>query len=357
LLTGGQAQTAARAAPGDRRNARHRRIREELMFALLKTSSLALAAAALMLPAGALAQAYPEKPVTVVISGQVGGTIDTLARQLAPFWEKHLGQPLVIDNRSGAAGVTGVRHFLEQPQDGYTILVGTEAHYSASMEKDPNLKSTDIELINMHQFDPAAITVLQTSRFKTLEDIVNEAKAKPDSITWGSPPTGAPALVGALVSKNWDLTLRFIPQAGGVESDTALLGGHVDFKVGTATGDSRELPGAKVLAVAAPERLAFLPDVPTINEVGARLGLSEVPNFGSARLIITHASLKAEHPEIFDKLAVSYKAAIEDPDYVKLLTDSGQLDFLTFYEPARATELFRALVEDTIRYKAELGQQ
>lgn len=328
------------------------------MSGFVKSATAVAAMVAMLSPMQSMGQTYPERPVIIVISGQVGGTIDSMARQLLPFWEKALGQSLVIDNRSGGSGITGVRYFMEQPDDGYTIMIGTEAHYSASMEKDPNLKSTDIELINMQQFDPAAITVLETSRFATMEDLVKEAQANPGSISWGSPPTGAPALVGKLVANNWDLDFRYVPQAGGVESDTALLGGHVDFKVGTATGDSTELPGAKVIAVASPERLAFLPDVPTLNEVGAALGLTgEIPSLGSARLVLTHASLKAEHPDRFEILASSYNAALQDPEYQKVLAESGQAAYLNIYTPDEATALFRGLVEDTIKYNKELGQQ
>lgn len=328
------------------------------MLHILKiTAAITATLAVVGLPYEAGAQTYPDKPITIVVSGQVGGTVDAMTRQFAPYWEKALGQTIVVENKSGAAGVTGVRYFLEQPDDGYTVLIGTEAHYSAAMEKDANLKSTNVELINMHEFDPAVFTVLETSRFKSLEELVKEAQQTPKSVSWGSPPTGAPALIGKLVAKNWNLDMRYIPQAGGVESDTALLGGHVDVKVGTATGDSTELPGARLLAVAAPERLPFLPDVPTFNEVGTKLGLTqEIPSLGSARLVVVHAKLKAEHPEIFAKLAESYKAAFHDPAYQDVLKQTNKALAASFDEPDVATQKFRDLVENTIKYKKELSE-
>ena len=311
--------------------------------------------AVISLPAHAIAQAYPERPITVVVAASVGGSIDALARQLAPFWEKALGQKIIVENKTGGGGVTGVRHFMQQPDDGYTIMVCTEAHFTATMEKT-SLKPTEVELINMQQFDPTSFTVLETSRFKTLEEMVKEAQTKPKNVSWGSPATGSAALVGKLIAKNWKLDLRYIPQSGGAETDTALLGGHVDVKVGTAVSDISELKGVRVLAIAAPERLPFLPDVPTFNEVGAKLGLTGlVPSIGTARLVAVHTSLKTKHPDRFQKLAESYKAAFHDPGYQETLKKTGQALATSFYEPARATSQFRELVEDTMKYRKELN--
>jgi tripartite-type tricarboxylate transporter receptor subunit TctC len=316
------------------------------------------AIAALMISAlsgGAAAETYPDKPITLIVTASVGGSIDALARQLAPIWEKKLGQRINVENKTGGGGIVGVRYFMQQPSDGYTVLICTEAHFTATMEKT-SLKTSDVELINMQQFDPTSFTVLETSRFKSLEDLVKEAQAKPNTITWGSPASGSAALVGKLVAKNWNVDLRFIPQAGGAETDTALLGGHVDVKVGTAAGDISELKGVRVIAIAAPERLPFLPDVPTFNEVGAKFGFKEqIPSLGTARLVGVHATLKGKHPDRFQKLVDSYKAAFHDPAYQEVLKKTGQSIATAFYEPANATAKFRDLVDGTMKYRKDLG--
>ncbi|HEY7383195.1 MAG TPA: tripartite tricarboxylate transporter substrate binding protein [Beijerinckiaceae bacterium] len=316
------------------------------------------AIAALMLaavPGGAAAETYPDKPITLVVAASVGGSIDALARQLAPVWEKKLGQRINVENKTGGGGIVGVRYFMQQPSDGYTVLICTEAHFTATMEKT-SLKTTDVELINMQQFDPTSFTVLETSRFKTLEDLLKEAQAKPNTISWGSPASGSAALVGKLVAKNWNIDLRFIPQAGGAETDTALLGGHVDVKVGTAAGDISELKGVRVIAIAAPERLQYLPDVPTFNEVGSKLGFKEqIPSLGTARLVVVQAGLKSKHPDRFQKLVDSYKAAFHDPAYQEVLKKTGQMIATTFYEPADATAKFRELVEGTMKHRKDLS--
>lgn len=324
------------------------------MLAHLKSMAAALGVAMVALPSSAMSQAtYPERPVTIIVSSAVGGSIDALARQLAPYWEKTLGTSIVVENHEGAGGINGVRYFLDQPDDGYTILVCTEAHYTATVEK-AGVTTSDIELINMQQYSPTAWIVLEDSRFKTLEDVIKEAKEKPDTISWGSPPTGNSTISAGIVEKGWGADLRYVPQDTGAATDTALLGGHIDIKIGTA-GDVAEVDGVRVLAVAANERVPSLPDVPTFNEVGSKLGLMAMPALGTGRLISVRAGVKANHPEIYAKLIESYKAAFNDPAYQEALKSSGQAGATAFNEPDAATTQFRQLVENSIKFKKEYG--
>jgi tripartite-type tricarboxylate transporter receptor subunit TctC len=312
--------------------------------------------AAMALPGAGMAQSFPDHPITLIVSSQVGGSIDALARQLAPFWEKTLGQKVNVENKTGADGITGVRYFMEQPDDGYAVLICTEAHYTATVEKTDGLKAADAELINMQQFDPTTFTVLETSPLKTIDDLVKQVKDNPDTVTWGSPPTGSAAMIGKIVARDWDLNMRYVPQASGAETDTALLGGHVDVKVGSAASDTAELKGIRILAVSSPERLSFLPDVPTFNEAAAKLGLkADIPSLGTARLVLVRSSLKEKHPEVFQKLVESYQEAFKDPEYQEALKKSGQAFATSLKEPDAATAQFRELVDDSLKYRKELS--
>jgi len=307
-------------------------------------------ATALLLPESTSAQQFPQKPITIIVSASVGGSIDALVRQLVPHWEKTLGTTFVVQNKEGADGITGVRYFMGRPDDGYTILVATEAHITATMEK-AGLKPEDMELINLQQFTPTAWIVLESSRFMTMEDLVKEAQEKPDTISWGSPPTGNPKIAGSAVQKVWNLRLRYVPQAGGAGTDAALLGGHIDIKAGSAS-DVAEVKGLRVLAVSARERVPFLPDVPTFNEVAAKLGLGgTIPNLGTGRLIAVRSSMKSKRPEIFQKLAGSYAQAFNSPAYQEALKKVGQSLVTQFSQPAEATNQFREMVADTIKYR------
>jgi putative tricarboxylic transport membrane protein len=311
------------------------------------------ALAAMALPGNAVAQGYPDRPITIVVSASVGGSIDAMTRALAPYWEKTLGQKINVENKGGAGGITGVRYFLDQPDDGYTIMVCTEAHYEATVVKTGTVKPSDIEVINMQQYTPTTWFVLDSARWKTLEDLFAEAKEKPDTISYGSPTTGNSLISAGVVENAWKMDLRFIPQEGGSETDTALLGGHIDVKIGTA-GDITEVEGMRALAVAAPKRVKLLPDTPTFNEVADKLGLTpKMPSIGTGRLIAVRSSLKEQHPEIFQKLVDSYKEAFNNPEYQKLLESNGQAASTEFNEPAAANEQFQQLVDDSIKYKAE----
>jgi tripartite-type tricarboxylate transporter receptor subunit TctC len=315
-----------------------------------------VAAVATVAAPGIAAAEYPEKPITIIVSASVGGSVDGLARALAPYWEKELGQSVVVENKEGAGGITGVRYFLEQADDGYTVWVGTEGHFSSTVEKTGTVKPTDLAIINMQQFTPTTWFVLESSRFQSLDDVVKEAKEKPDTITYGSPSTGNAVISGGFVEKEWGLDLRYVPQAGGAETDTALLGGHIDIKIGTA-GDINELEGIRALATASSERLKFLPDTPTFNEVGAKDGFPQMPNIGTGRLVAVHASVKEKHPEIFQKLAETYAAAFNNPEYQAKLEENGQALSTSLHTPEDATaafiELINVSVESKAKYKVE----
>lgn len=305
--------------------------------------------------ATAPAAAFPDKPITIVVTASVGGSIDGLTRQLQPHWEKTLGKTFVIDNKEQASGVTGVRFFMSRPDDGHTIMICTEAHVNATLEKTDTFALKDIEFINVHQFDPVSITVL-ADRFKSIDELIAEAKAKPNSLSWGTPPTGAPAILGKLISRDWSLPLRFVPQSNGAAADTSLLGKHIEIKLGGAASDGTELGDKiRVLAHAGPKRLPYIPDTPTLDEVAQKHGLKPMPQLGTARLVAVHASFKAKHPDRFKILADSYKAAFQSPGYQEVLKKTGQARATQFYEPAEASTLAKTLFENGVKARKDLG--
>ena len=206
----------------------------------LVRATCAIAIGAAVGAASASAQQFPDKPITIVVTASVGGSIDGLTRQLQPHWEPTIGKNFVIDNKEAASGIAGVRHFMSRPDDGYTIMICTEAHVTATLEKTETFGLKDLEFINVHQFDPISVTA-KAGRFKSFDDMMAEAKAKPNSVSWGTPPTGAPVIVGKLLARDFGLPLRFVPQANGAAADTSLLGGHIELKLGGAASDGNEL--------------------------------------------------------------------------------------------------------------------
>ena len=310
-----------------------------------------------LLPWPATAQDYPDKPITIVVSAAVGGSVDALTRQLTVSWDKTVGNKFNIDNKDGAGGIAGVRYFLARPDDGYNILLCTEAHVTAAIEKTPGLSPDQIEVINVHQFDPTTITVRADSRFKSIDDLIREAKAKPNSLAWGSPSVGVAQMVGKLFARSLGIEVRFVPQNSGAASDTALLGGHVDYRLGTAGGDFSELGDkARILAITSPKRLYFIPDVPVMDELAKKHAVSQpIPHVGTSRLVVVHASLKTKHPDRYKKLVESYKAAFHNPAYQDMLKRTGQAYATQFMAPAEANALWRALYENAVKFRKELG--
>ena len=300
--------------------------------------------------------AYPEKPISIIVTAAVGGSIDALSRQLGQFWETAIGKGFVIDNKEGGGGVTGVRYFMSRPDDGYSIMVCTEAHLTTALQKTDTFTLDDLDIINVQQFDPTSITVRADSRFKSIDDLIKEARANPGSLSWGSPASGSAALVGKLMAREFGLQVRFVPQDSGASSDTALLGGHVDFKLGTAAGDFAELGDkVRVLAIAAPKRVHFLPDVPTLDELAKKYGFKAVATLGTARIVAVRASLKAKHPDRYKQIVDSYKAAFHNPAYQEVLKKTGQAPATQFMIPAEANALMRELYEGSIKSRKEFG--
>ncbi len=315
-----------------------------------------IVAAAMFAPA-ALAQAFPDKPINIVVSGAVGGSIDNMARQLSQSWEQAIGKSLTVENKDGAGGITGVRYFLSRPDDGYNLLICTAAHAAAAIEK-AGLSTADLDVINVQQFDPTTIVVRADSRFKTIDDLIKEAKEKPNTLTWGSPSVGMAQMVGKLFARSLGIQVRFVPQDSGAASDTAILGGHVDYRLGTASGDFAELGDkVRILAITGPKRLPFIPNVPIMEELAKTHKLSQpIPHLGTGRLIVVHPSLKTKHPDRYKKLVETYKAAFHSAGYQEVLKKTGQANATQFMEPGPANELFRSFVDDAVKYGKELGK-
>ena len=314
--------------------------------------------AATMLAHPALAQDFPDRPINIVVSGAVGGSIDNMARQLIQFWEPAIGKGFTIENKDGAGGITGVRYFLGRPDDGYNLLICTAAHAAAAIAKTAGMSTSDIDAINVQQFDPTTIVVRADSRFKTIDDLIKEAKAKPNTLTWGSPAVGMAQMVGKLFARSLGIQVRFVPQDSGAASDTAILGGHVDYRLGTAAGDFAELGDkVRILAITGPKRLPFIPNVPIMDELAKNHSLSQpIPYLGTGRLVVVHPSLKTKHPERYKKLVETYKVAFHSAGYQDVLKKTGQANATQFMEPAEANKLFRSFVDDAVKYGKELGK-
>jgi tripartite-type tricarboxylate transporter receptor subunit TctC len=247
---------------------------------MFKKAKLAIGLAASLWIAPAVAADYPTRPVTLVVAFTPGGPSDVLARIIGKRLEQVLGAPFVIENRPGAGGNVAAEQVAHAAADGYTLLNGnnsilaTNAALYKKINFDPEADFAPISLIGSQ----ANILVVNPSvPAKTMAELIALAKARPGKYNFASSGYGAAAhLAGELFKTEAGVYMVHIPYAGGNPAQLALLAGQVDLNFDNLAAASANIKAGKLkaLAVTTAQRSTAMPDVPTIAEAGARLGLA-----------------------------------------------------------------------------------
>ena len=246
----------------------------------LRNGLVGLALAGLVGVAPAVADDYPSRPVTLIIPFPPGGGVDTVGRVIAGRLTAALGQQVVVENRAGAGSVIGIRAAAKAAPDGYTILMGTTG---ASVAPNPGYDIVkDFAPIGLIASIPITVQAHPATPVKSLTDIVELAKKQPGKITVGTPPPPTLNYFGAELFKSLtaaDITIVTYKGTGPLTND--LVGGHVMLAFNTVPPAIGNIQAGtiKAIAVAAPARLASLPDVPTAAEAGLP-GLDVVLYYG-----------------------------------------------------------------------------
>ncbi|CAM4094797.1 tripartite tricarboxylate transporter substrate binding protein [Comamonas aquatilis] len=226
----------------------------------------------------ALAQgsdAWPSRTVKLIVPYAAGGYADTRARLIADSLGKVLGQPVIIDNRGGAGGVTGT-DVIAKAGDGHTFGFGSPGPLVTNpmlMKKLPYDARTAFKPIILIEQAPLFLTTAPNQPFKNVQELIAYAKAKPGELTFGSSGVGgAHHLSGELLAYQTQTQLTHVPYKGGSLAATDLMGGHLAmmFEMGYSALPSIKARKINALAVSSKTRLAVLPDVPTLNEAGIK---------------------------------------------------------------------------------------
>src|SRR5690606_19289849 len=229
--------------------------------------------------AQAPADAYPTKSIRIIVATGPGGPTDYMARTVADGLTKQLGQQVVVDNRGGAGGALAIAGLLENPADGYTLLVShagpiviNKSLFTTQLPYDPEKDLVPVShLSNMS----SVLLVRKDLPVDTLAEFVAYAKEHPGELNFASTGTGAmPHLTGERFKLRTGIEATHIPYKTAPEATTAVLTGEVDY--GWNSPESLELVKAgkmKALTTTADKRFAFAPDLPVIDEAGAELGL------------------------------------------------------------------------------------
>ncbi len=234
----------------------------------------AFAVLALLVSCAAVAQAYPSRAVTSVVGFAPGGGTDTVSRIIGKTLGEQLGQQVITDNKPGAGGNIATDLVAKAAPDGYTILLGNVGslavapHLVAGLPYDAQ---RDLAPITMAVVFPNLIVVHPSVPASTLAELVKLAKEKPGTLTYGSSGIGgAGHLAGELLKQMAKIDLVHVPFKGGGPAMQAMLGGQISayFATPVAAGVHVKAGKAKALATTGPRRDPFMPDVPTVAEVG-----------------------------------------------------------------------------------------
>ena len=239
---------------------------------------LALGAAALAIASLAHAQAWPAKPVKIIVPYPPGGSVDVVTRKMAAKLQEQTGQAFIVENKAGATGTIGLAQVVQAPADGYTLAANdtTYALLPHIFKKLPFDYQKDLLPVGAFVFAPMSVVVKAASTYKTLGDLLGAAKAEANKVTYGTGGAGTtPHFVSEALGIASGVHFMHIPFKGAGEATLGMLSGTVDFQVASTPGIMGNVKGgkARLLAVSGNKRLAALPDVPTFAEAG-------VKNFG-----------------------------------------------------------------------------
>jgi len=229
-----------------------------------------LLAILLFAPCMAIAQAYPSKPVRLIIPFPAGGTTDLIARLMQAKFQEHLGQSIIIENRSGAGGSVGAVEAAKAPPDGYTLLMVFDSHavnhHLFKMAPDP---FKTLEHISLMVTSPSSLVVVNRFAPNNLHELVAHAKANPERVMYATPGPGSSNHLAALLLEGYaGIRMTQVAYRGGGPMIQALLGEQVDISFLSTPLILPHIKSGKVkaIAVGAKSRLAQLPQVPTLAE-------------------------------------------------------------------------------------------
>jgi tripartite-type tricarboxylate transporter receptor subunit TctC len=223
---------------------------------------------------GAMAQTapWPEKPIRIIVPFAPGGATDLVARLVGTEMAKDLGQPVIVENKAGAAGNLGADAVAKSPADGYTLLwgtIGTLAINQLVSKKLPYDAQKDLKPISMVASFPNVLVVPLSSSARSVADLVALGKAK--GLTYASSGVGTSLhLSGVMLAEASGLSMTHVPYKGSSQAMTDVVGGQVDMIFDNLPSSYSMVKGGKVrpLAVTGAKRAALLPDVPTMGELG-----------------------------------------------------------------------------------------
>lgn len=298
----------------------------------------------------ALAQSFPSKPISLIIPFPPGGATDTQFRALASAASKALGQPIVVQNKAGVGGTLGpVTMARTAAPDGYTVAVlpGTLyrlPHLLNSADWDPVKDFTYVIGVTAYSF---AVLVSADSPWKSLKELLAEAKARPEQLSYGTVGMGSTGHIAmSRLLKAADVRMNFVPFKGAAEEHLALMGGHLQLVGDAGWGAMANSGKLRPLAVMDAQRAKNWPQVPTLKELGYDVVALSTLGIGGP---------KGMDPAVVRVLHDAFRKASKDPGFLKVIEMENQPEL--YLDSAAYARAAAEQFESDRRFVRELGLQ
>lgn len=280
-----------------------------------------VAAAAAVFSVGAQAQAWPAKPIRLVVPFTPGGVTDTSGRLIAEQLSKRLGQQVIVDNKPGASGNIGTQQVAAAEPDGYTLLLGFDGTLVINPHVFPKVGFDTVkDFAPVGKIGDAVLILVAHPNFpaKTLRDVIALSKSQAGGLSYGTSGTGGtPHIAGELLAQRTGAHLVHVPYKGGGQAMTDVLGGNIPLVYTAIAGAIPHVKSGKLhpVAVSSARRATSLPDVPTFIENG-------VTDFEANSWVALLAPARTPKA-IVDKLNTELNAVLNDPEVREKLNGMG----------------------------------
>jgi tripartite-type tricarboxylate transporter receptor subunit TctC len=324
------------------------RLQRRVMEAALAQFRFLVAALAVLAALGQAGAAEGDKaPVRLIVGVSAGGSIDLLARQLADKMKDILGEPVVVENRSGANQRIALAEVRKSPPDARTLYIGTSGPFSIL----PNIYGDKLEYDPIKDFTPVArlvhfdlaIAVGPSTPAKSLSDLVAWLKANPDKATYGTPGAGTTShFVGVMFAGSINAKLTHVPYKGGTPAINDLVGGHIPMLINSLADmmEQHKAGNLRIVAATGPKRSTLLPDIPTLKESGVDVAVDiAIDAYGSGNI----------PPAAVKRMNAALIAALGNADVLQRILTYGLLP-----APSSPEELARKQVEETKLWAAPI---
>jgi tripartite-type tricarboxylate transporter receptor subunit TctC len=287
--------------------------------------------------------AYPERPVRMIVPWAAGGDTDNIFRPFGQVLQKHLGQTVVIANVGGASGTRGAKEAKDSPPDGYTLFSVHDYIHTTYWAGVADVKYSDFEPICLISSTASVLTASPKTPWKSLQDLLNDAKQRPGQITVGATLASTSHFFPALIEKAAGVKFKYVSYEGLAPRMNAILGGHVDLTDSNLTQKGKVEAGQlKFLAVATEKRHPEMPNVPTLKELGVNVV------FDLNRGIMVPKGTPAD---VMAKLGSACAAATKESEFAQAMklqgTDVRYMDRAAYTKwLQQADELNRTIAKD-----------